>query len=865
MKPTGKNELEKTPQPVQGPVCPVVGIGASAGGLEALEKFLESTPPDSGLAFVIIQHLDPDHKGIMVELLQRVTPMMVAQAADGMKVAPNRVYLIPPNKDLSIMKDRLHLFDPVAVRGLRLPIDFFFRSLADDRLEGSIGVILSGMGSDGSLGLRAIKERAGLCLVQEPLSAKFDGMPRSAIDAGLADIVAPVEELPGRIVAYLQSPHLANQPEMPIEAKNQRALEKIFVILRMKTGQDFTLYKSNTIYRRVERRMSLHQIDLMTNYVRFLQENPQEVELLFKELLIGVTAFFRDPSVWETLGKEALPALLAERTGKKELRAWAPGCSTGEEAYSLAMLFKETVEKLPNGVKWSLQIFATDLDRDAIDKARRGLYPANISADVSPERLQRFFVEEDQAFRVNKEIRDMVVFATQNMIMDPPFTKLDLLSCRNVLIYLGPEVQKKVLPLFHYSLNPGGILLLGTAESIGAFSGLFSVLDSKARLYRRVDTVIQTDMADFPSALTHAPAASIPAPQQAQPPAGSIQSMVEKLLLERIAPAAILATDQGDIVYINGRTGKYLEPAAGKANLNVFAMARDGLSHELGIAFQKALRQKEPVTVRGLRIKGDGGRHHADLLVQHLTSPEALKGMVIIIMTEVAAPLQAKPVTGNKGTGRKQPSEIEQELLRLHEAQQISREDLQSAREKMQFSHEEFKSTNEELQSANEELQSTNEELTTSKEEMQSMNEELQTVNSELQTKVDQLSRAENDMNNLLNSTDIATLFLDGNLCVRRFTTATTKLIKLRSGDVGRPITDITAELVYPELAADAREVLRALAFISKEAPTTDGRWFTVRIMPYRTQENKIDGVVITFADITVLKKLSTEQQKSST
>ena len=840
------------------PLFPVVGIGASAGGLEALGKFFEKTAPDSGAAFVIIQHLAPDHKGIMVELLQRTTAMPVAQVMDGMPVEPNRVYLIPPNKNLSIVQGRLHLFKPDVARGLRLPIDFFFQSLAEDRQEGSIGVILSGMGSDGTRGLRAIKEKAGLSLVQEPISAKFDGMPRSAIDAGVADIVAPVEELPGLIQDYLGRRRLESVAEKSDEPRNQSALEKIFAILRRKTGQDFTQYKRNTIYRRVERRISLHKIDGIAAYAQFLQDNPQEIELLFKELLIGVTHFFRDGAVWEHLVQEAIPDLLLHRSSNRQLRAWVPACSTGEEAYSLAIVFKEALNKLPPGTDCSLQIFATDLDRDAIDKARRGVYPMSIAADVSPERLQRFFFEEENAFRINKEIREMVIFAPQNVIMDPPFTKLDLLLCRNLLIYLSADLQKKLLPLFHYSLNPGGLLLLGSAESIGSFGNLFSEINSKSRLYRRRDVLTQTNLATFPSEFTPVGPAATPSPRQPLVPQDSIQTMVEQVLLKHLAPAALLTTDQGEIVYINGRTGKYLEPAAGKANLNVFAMAREGLRHELGIAFQKALRQQDPVLKKSLRVGSDEGQQYIDLMVQKLTSPAALNGMVIIVLADVAAPAGGKIAAGRGGKGRTPNSELEAELFSTRDALQICQDELQSTRNEMKSSQEELKSANEELQSANEELQSTNEELTTSKEEMQSMNEELQTINNELQAKVDQLSRAENDMNNLLNSTDIATLFLDSALRVRRFTTATTKLIKLIPGDIGRPITDIAAELVYPELAADTQEVLRALAFVAKEVSTSDGRWFSVKIMPYRTQDNKIDGVVITFSDITALKLLST-------
>ncbi len=465
---------------------PIVGIGASAGGLEALEQFLEHMPQGSGMAFVIVQHLDPTHKGVMPELLQRATPMQVIQVKDRTLVEPNHVYVIPPNKDMSILHGTLHLLDPTAPRGLRLPIDFFLRSLADDRKERSIGVILSGMGTDGTMGLKAIKEKAGVVFAQEPASAKFDSMPRSAIDAGLADVVAPVGELPGKIIAYLERAPLLTKPGFLLEGKAQSALEKVVILLRSHTGHDFSLYKKSTVYRRIERRMGIHQIEGIAEYVRFLQGNPQELELLFKELLIGVTSFFRDPEAWEHL-KGAILALLADRPSGQVLRAWVPGCSTGEEAYSLAIVFREALDVVKQGKSFSLQVFATDLDREAVDRARQGVFPANISADVSAERLKRFFVKEDDGYRVSKEIREMAVFAVQNIVMDPPFTKLDILSCRNLLIYLAPELQKKLVPLFHYSLNPGGVLFLGSAETVGAFTDLFSTIDGKSRLYRRLD------------------------------------------------------------------------------------------------------------------------------------------------------------------------------------------------------------------------------------------------------------------------------------------------------------------------------------------------------------------------------------------
>ena len=832
---------------------PIVGIGASAGGLEALEQFLEHMPQGSGMAFVIVQHLDPTHKGVMPELLQRATPMQVIQVKDRTPVEPNHVYVIPPNKDMSILHGTLHLLDPTAPRGLRLPIDFFFRSLADDRKERSIGVILSGMGTDGTVGLKAIKEKAGVVFVQEPTSAKFDSMPRSAIDAGVADVVAPVGELPGKILAYLERAPLLTKPGFLLEGKAQSALEKIVILLRSHTGHDFSLYKKSTVYRRIERRMGIHQIEGITEYVRFLQANPHELELLFKELLIGVTSFFRDPEAWEHL-KEIILALIKDRPSGQVLRAWVPACSSGEEAYSLAMLFKETLDVVKRGKNFSLQVFATDLDREAVDGARQGVFPANISADVSPERLKRFFVKEENGYRVCKEIREMAVFAVQNIVMDPPFTKLDILSCRNLLIYLDPELQKKLVPLFQYSLNPGGILFLGSAETVGSFTDLFALLDNKSRLYRRLDAAPRTNPMEFPSSF--AP----PLREQAlrvKPPV-NIQSLADQVLLQRYSPAAVLVSNKGDILYISGRTGKYLEPAAGKANWNIFAMAREGLRYELAEAFQKALRQKSAVTLKNLKVGTNGGAQALELTVQALVEPEGLRGMLMIVFTDVAAP----PETTTPGKTRRTPAGAAR-LAQMEEEVQQAREELRSTREEMQTSQEELKSTNEELQSTNEELQSTNEELTTSKEEMQSMNEEMQTVNLELRVKVDELSRTNDDMKNLLDSTDIATLFLDRELRVRRFTSQATKVIKLIPGDIGRPITDQSSSLIYPELAEDVREVLRTLVFAEREIATRDGRWFIVRTMPYRTRENLIDGVVITFTDITTSRTLEAKLRES--
>ncbi len=831
---------------------PIVGIGASAGGLEALELFFENTPIDSGMAFVVIQHLDPNHAGIMPELLQRITPMTVEQAKDRMKVKANCVYVIPPNKSMSILNGALHLFEPIETRGLRLPIDIFFRSLADDRREKSIGIILSGMGSDGSLGLKAIKEAQGVVLVQDPATSKFDGMPRSAVEAVIADVVAAAEELPRRLIEFLKYVPVANaEPELDNKYKSN--IDKIIILLREQSGHDFSLYKKNTLFRRIERRKGIHQIEKVQNYIRFLQENPAELDTLFKELLIGVTSFFRDPAVWQVLRDEMLPQLFDEIPDGYMLRAWVPGCSTGEEAYSLAIVFKEAMANLNNHKHLSLQIFATDLDHDAIEIARRGYFHNNIVADVSAERLMKFFTIEGDGFMVNTLIREMVVFAPQNVIKDPPFTKLDLLTCRNMLIYMEPELQKKLMALFNYSLNQGGIMVLGTAETLGRSVEGFEEIDQRLKIFKRTVGPIIPELIDFPSSFSRTVKGKGEAKQSLKV-VDNIQFVADQLLLQRFAPASVLINDKGEILYITGKTGKYLEPPAGKANWNIHAMAREGLQQEIVGALRKAMQNFEPVIIHNLKIGHNGGAYFVDVTLQRIEKPDSIKGMIIVVFNDVAAVVEDK--TENIKLGKRISSA---EYKNLELKLQRSYEDLQSTREETQTSQEELKSTNEELQSTNEELQSTNEELTTSKEEMQSLNEELQTVNIELQTKVNDFVRANDDMKNLLNSTEIATLFLDKELNIRRYTDQAVNIIKLRHGDIGRPFTDLVSDLQYPDMGNHARQVLKTLSTIETSISTNDNRWYNVRIMPYRTSHDHIDGLVITFSDITMAKKLEIE------
>ncbi len=760
---------------------PVVGIGCSTGGLEALEEFFSHVPVGSGMAFVVIQHLSPDHVSALPDLLRPYTRMTVTEAGDGVPVLPDCVYVIPPNRDLSLLHGKLRLIDPVAPHGIRRPIDHFLSTLAEDRRERAIGVILSGIGSDGVFGLRAIREKSGLTLVQEPASARADSMPQSAIEASVADIIAVPEAMPGRITDYLRHLTLAGPRAAPPMADVLSAIE-----------------------------------------------------------------FFRDAEVWDVLQSEALPSLLARHPGGKAVRAWVSACSTGEEAYSLAMVFRETLERLQPSADYSLRIFATDLDPDAIDVARKGFYPATIADDMSARRLARFFTaEEGGGYRIGRDIRDMVVFAPHNIISNPPITKLDILTCRNLLIYLDPQLQERLLPLFHFSLNRDGLLLLGSAESIGNHGHLFASVNSQARLFRRIEPVLTARELVLPAGMLSMP------PSLARAATGdhveNLGELTDHFIQQNFAPAAVLVNGDGDILYISGRTGKYLEPAAGKTNMNLHAMARDGLREALTGVIRKALRDRQPVVLSGLSIVPNegaiGGPQLVNVVVQAIEKPASLRGRVIVVFKDVPTPPARRRMSKRIAT----------------ESQNVLMQELQHARDALQTSREGRQAAIEELQSTNEELQSTNEEVTSSKEILQSLNEELQTINAELKSKVDNLSQVQNDMANLLNSTEIATVFLDNDMKLRRFTTYATQVFRLIPGDIGRPIWHVTTDLDYPQLVDEAEGVLRTLVFREVTVPTHDDRWYRVRIMPYRTRDNVIDGVVITLTDVTQIKQLETQ------
>ena len=837
------------------PTTRIVGIGASAGGLLALEEFLSQTPADSGMAYIVVQHLDPTHKALLPELLQRFTSMPVHEASHAMRISPDSIYVIPPNTELSVSNGRLKLAKPAEPRGMRLPVNVLFSSLASVQGERAIAVILSGMGSDGTLGMQAIKAVGGLNAVQEPNSAQFDSMPKSAIAAGCADIVAPANELPARILSYVSQVSI---PDSNSDTAAELApLQTIIKLLQQRTRHDFTLYKKSTLHRRIERRMMIHKIASLEMYAEFLQHNTQEIDLLFKELLIGVTSFFRDQDVWKTLVDQVLPDLLAQHKSKPTLRAWVIGCSTGEEAYSLAMAFTEVSQRLYRRESFTLQIFASDLSPDAIAAARRGRYPRTIRETISPDRLVRFFTEHDGYYQIKKTIRDMVLFAQHDVVLDPPFTKLDLISCRNLLIYFDPELQRRLIPLFHYSLRSGGMLLLGSSETVGRFSYHFTPIHAKFRIYSRQDnariSMPNTLLSTIPTQTMTTKELQVSTTTSSKSSIDNLQAAADYILLQVYAPAAVVINSEGDIVYISGRTGKYLEPAAGKANWNFHAMLRDGLGEPLTRALNSIEAESAPIHIRGLKVSIPGGTQVVDVTLQALREPASLKGMTMVVFHDVS--------TAPTGKGKRQDKDA-RELAHEEILQQYLHE-IESLRNEARTTREELVISNEEQQSTNEELQSANEELTTSKEEMQSMNEELQTINSELQTKLDDLSLAQSDMQNVLNSIDIAILFLDQGLNVRRYTEQASKIINLRDSDIGRPLSDLTTSLKYPEMHEDALTCLRTLLPTEKQILSDDKHWFSVRIIPYRRLDNVIDGVVITLMDITETKNLELKLRRN--
>ncbi|MBK9442836.1 MAG: PAS domain-containing protein [Comamonadaceae bacterium] len=844
---------------------PIVGMGASAGGLEAFEAFFRACPANTGMGFVLVPHLDPGHESLLTEILQRCTAMPVVEALDQVAVVPNQVFIIPPNREMGILNGVLQLHLPQQPRGQRLPIDGFLRALAEDQAERAIGIILSGNASDGTLGLRAIFGAGGACLVQDPSSAGYDGMPQSAITAGYATHILPVEDMPAMLLqlnrqsAYrLSLP--GTQPEKAISGINQILLQ-----LRNATGHDFSLYKKNTTGRRIERRMAQHTIDDLAVYARFLRENPTEIQALFKELLINVTSFFRDPEAFIALKTSILPPLLAVKPAGAVFRVWVAGCASGEEAYSIAMVLQELQDEaaLTHPPTWGYQIFATDLDDDAIATARAGNYPPNIAQDVTPERLQHFFTkdpDERGGFKVKKSLREKVVFAVHSVIKDPPFTKLDCLSCRNLLIYLESELQEQLVPSFHYALNPDGVLFLSSSESITHHPELFAPLDRKWKFYRakatapRSVSLIRHDLNwTFMQAIdtsVHVAAGN--------PATKGVAELAQRALLQAFAPTSVTTDRHGNILYVHGDASNFLRPPPGLISTQVVEMAHPGLQLELRAALLAAATLAKPTLNREVTLPGDdgSGKRTVSFSVRPLPG-QAADGENLLLVSFQDLPA-ASAARHPPGQGDAAPTSAE--AVRIGELERevdYARENLQSTIEAQQASNEELKSANEELQSTNEELQSTNEELETSKEELQSLNEEVLTVNSELNAKVEQLSGIQNDMKNLFDNIHTGTLFLDHQLTIRRYTREALKIYPLIAGDIGRPLADIQSNFDSQSLLVELQAVLDTLVPQEREVRTFDGKWYLARIQPYRTLDNVIEGVVLTFTEVTDFKRLS--------
>ncbi|MEW5910019.1 MAG: CheR family methyltransferase, partial [Thermodesulfobacteriota bacterium] len=788
----------------------------------------------------------PTHVSIMPELIRRYTSMPVVHATDGTKVKPDNIYIVPPNREIAILNATLQLMEPQEIRSVRKPIDFFFRTLAQDQRDKAIGIVLSGMGTDGTLGLREIKGEMGLTLVQAPESAKFDGMPSTAAATGLIDFVLPPEKMPECLITYARQ---SGKKFFFRISKNHTAvphdLQKIFILLRTHTGHDFSHYKSNTIIRRIERRMNLHHLDSLQKYIRFLHENPQEIHSLFKEMLIGVTNFFRDPEAFEVLKKKVLPGTIRRKTQNHSLRVWVPGCSTGEEAYSIGILISECQKEMDMSL--DVQIFATDIDMEAIETARKGSYPESILVDVNPSRLKRFFIKENDTYRIGKEIREMVVFAPQNILKDPPFTKLDLICCRNLLIYLDATLQKRLLPLFHYALNPEGTLFLGSSEAVGSQMELFTALDRKWKIFKRRSVSIKApDFLEFPIVPPVEKEMTMTLPNN---PAQTITQVAEKALIESFAPPSAIVNEKGEILFVHGRTGMYLEPAPGEAKMNIVEMAREGLKTDLMLSLHRAATGLSEVVTENLEVKTNGETRRIRLRVRPISASGTAPNFFLVSFE--AAESMKKVTRKSRASKRTKDESVE----KLEKELQYTKESLQTTIEELETANEELKSTNEELQSTNEELQSANEELETSKEEQQSLNEELVTVNTELHGKIEELSRTNNDMRNLMDSLEIPTLFLDNEMRVKRFTSHIARVIRLIDSDRGRLISDIASTLKQDTILTEIESVIRTLVPREVAVQSVEDRWYLMRILPYRTLENVIEGVVITFLDVDVQKK----------
>lgn len=828
-----------------------VGIGASAGGLEAIETLFSHMPSENGLAFIIVQHLSPDYKSFMVELLSKKTQMPVHRAEEGMEVEAANIYLIPPKKILTIFHGKLLLRDQDNTRGITLPIDIFMRSLAEDQNEKAIAIILSGTGSDGARGVRAIKEYGGMVMVQDAETAKFDGMPRAAISTGVADFILPPAEMPDQLLAFAEHPYVTKEKRSETLLNDEDGLTRIFSELRQRTKVDFTFYKPSTITRRIERRMTVNQIDDLRDYVGFLQSHPGEVITLYRELLIGVTSFFRDTEAMEELAETILPDLL-ERNKNREIRFWVAGCSTGEEAYTLAILAKEALER--EKINRDLKIFATDIDRDAIVQAGGGIYPESIAADLNPRLVTKYFYRRDDNYQIARTVREMVVFAQHNLIKDPPFTKIDLVSCRNLLIYLQPILQEKVMEMFNFSLNPGGVLFLGASETIGNMTEYFDTLHQKFKLYRsrgRARPLGHESLFVPGQEMRPRPQPLVSRADRhrygVQDESGMIKRYLD-LLMAHYVPLSVIVNEQMEILHVLGDVTGYFKIPSGKIVYEITKMASRELAIPLATGLQKVFRTQEEISYSGIRMERPDGMRSVRIRLVPFPEKKGAEPLAAVFFEEEKKEPQDAPdpdVTYDLG------KEVHQRLKDLEHELQFARENLQATVEELETSNEELQATNEELLASNEELQSTNEEL-------QSTNEELYTVNAEYQNKILELTELNNDVENLLTSSRIGTLILDEDLKIRKFSPEIARIFYILEKDVGRPLTHLTHRLLDFDPSEAALAVLRGSRSLERDISADDGRWYLTRVVPYHIGPHTFSGVVLTFVDISDLRRTQT-------
>ena len=847
---------------------PMVAIGASAGGFEAFINLLRALPRDPGLALIFIPHLDPTHESAMVDLLARATEMPVEQANDGTTVSANRLFVLPPNFDMTISQGMLHLVQREARRGQHMPIDTFFRALADDQLGNAVGVILSGTATDGTLGLSAIKNQGGITFAQSPESAKYDGMPTSAIASGAVDFILPVDQIARELIRIQKRPSSATPAKDPFAGK-EALLRDIFRLLKNYSKVDFIEYKSATIRRRIMRRMNINQVGELNDYVKLLHRNPQEIEALYRDVLINVTSFFRNPEVFESLRENVYPKLFQDRPVTDAVRVWVPGCSTGEETYSHAIALVEMLSELR--LEIPIQIFGTDLSDNAIQRARAGVYKESISSDVSEIRLRRFFHKITGGYQISKTIRDMCVFARQNVFSGPPFSRMDLISCRNVLIYLSPVLQKKVIPIFHYALKPAGFLLVGNTEGlIGSGSEIFDLMDRKAKIYQKkavpspVSFGLTLGKPEPPDNVPEKPM-NVPREEEKSKTPADVQREADRLLLTRYVPSAVVVNEDMDILQSRGSTSRYLELPAGKVSLNLFKMARQGLLYELRSLVEQAREKSTPVSKEGVAVEDGKSPLAIKLEVIPFRTPARDRQHFLVLFEEKASEDGAAAVP-SKQPPKPLSKEVEDakslQISQLKQELAATKEYLQSIIEGQEATNEELQSANEEIQSGNEELQSTNEELQTSKEELESANEELNTVNEEIQHRNQQLSQLSNDLINLLNSCTIPLLLLGQDLRIRRYTPEAEKILGFSGNDVGKPLANVRLSFDVPQLERWMLDVMRDISMRSERIKMQE-KWYQMRITPYRTLENKIDGVVVALFDVSdLIEKTAANNRK---